>query len=155
MPGQIFPFLSVTDQSPPLSRCKTVLYTVNRKPIICENPFRKVFAARKEFYQSREQREKISPETSSKKLIWRHNNHNCKRFVWRQSVVTLRLRHCDIITIVIRLADSPPRCEDVPPQKYFTLNANIEPFDPFIIKHDLSAGLNLNRYSWCSPLIYC
>ena len=65
-----------------LFRCKTVLYTVNRKPIICENPFRKVFAARKEFYQSREQREKISPETSSKKLIWRHNNHNCKRFVW-------------------------------------------------------------------------
>ena len=68
-------------QSTPLFRCKTVLYTVNRKPIICENPFRKVFAARKEFYQSREQREKISPETSSKKLIWRHNNHNCKRFV--------------------------------------------------------------------------
>ena len=103
-------------------RCKTVLYTVNRKPIICENPFRKVFAARKEFYQSREQREKISPETSSKKLIWRHNNLTCKR-----------------------LAESPPRSEDVPPQKYFTLNANIEPFDPFIIKHDLRSGLNLSR----------
>ena len=72
-----------------LFRCKTVLYTVNRKPIICENPFRKVFAARKEFYQSREQREKISPETSSKKLIWRHNNHNCKRFVLRHRLVTL------------------------------------------------------------------
>ena len=55
-------------------RCKTVLYTVNRKPIICENPFRKVFAARKEFYQSRELREKNKTETSSKKLIWRHNN---------------------------------------------------------------------------------
>ena len=79
MPGEIFLILR-TDHSSRLSRCKTVLYTVNRKPIICENPFRKVFAARKEFYQSREQRDKISPETSSKKLIWRHNNHNCKRF---------------------------------------------------------------------------
>ena len=105
-----------------LFRCKTVLYTVNRKPIICENPFRKVFAARKEFYQSRELRERNETETSSKKLIWRHNNLSGKR-----------------------LAESPPRGEDVPPQKYFTLNANIEPFDPFIIKHDLRSGLNLNR----------
>ena len=52
-----------------MARCKTVLYTVNKKPII-----RKVFAARKEFYQSRELREMNETETSSKKLIWRHNN---------------------------------------------------------------------------------
>ena len=68
-------------------------------------------------------------------------------------MATVTLGHRDITVIFTRLADSPPRCEDVPPQKYFTLNANIEPFDPFIIKHDLSAGLNLNRYSCCVVFI--
>ena len=112
-----------------LCRCKTVLYTINRKPIICENPFRKVFAKRKEFYQSRGARDNNSPETSSSRLIWRHSNHNCRRLA------------------------SPPRVQEPcpvisqtqPQQNFFTLNANIEPFNPFTIKHDLSSGLNLNR----------
>ena len=41
---------SVLSTSGPAST-KTLLYTVNRKPLTCENPFRAVFAKRKEFYQ--------------------------------------------------------------------------------------------------------
>ena len=115
-----------------------MLYTINRKPIICENPFRKVFAKRKEFYQSRGARDNTSPETSSKKLIWRHSNHNCRR-----------LSTHDHSTVsppappVLSPCYNPPQPDPSP--KYFTLNANIEPFDPFIIKHDISHGLDPNR----------
>ena len=115
----------------PSSKSTTVLYTVNRKPIICENPFRKVFAKRKEFYQAKEGRDRLSPETSSKKLIWRHTNHNCNRL-------------------------SPdPSPENIPtPSKYFTLNANIQPFDPFIIKHDISSDQEnpVKSNPWCSSV---
>eukprot|EP00092_Neocalanus_flemingeri_P026922 GFUD01029182.1.p1 GENE.GFUD01029182.1~~GFUD01029182.1.p1 ORF type:complete len:807 (-),score=69.72 GFUD01029182.1:150-2570(-) len=113
----------------PSSKSTTVLYSVNRKPIICENPFRKVFAKRKQFYQAKEGRDQLSPETSSKKLIWRHSNHNCNRL-------------------------SPdPSLENIPP-KYFTLNANIKPFDPFIIKHDISSRQENPSASnpWCSSV---
>ena len=93
------------------SKSTTVLYSVNRKPVICENPFRKVFTRRKQFYQAKEDSGRpVSPETSSKRLIWRH--HNCNH--------------------------GPSLVEPLPSeQKYFTLNANIQPFDPFIIKHSL------------------
>jgi len=97
------------------SKSTTVLYSVNRKPVICENPFRKVFTRRKQFYQAKEDSGRpISPETSSKRLIWRHHNHNCNQ-------------------------EAGPTLVDPMPneQKYFTLNANIQPFDPFIIKHSL------------------
>ena len=98
------------------SKSTTVLYSVNRKPVICENPFRKVFTRRKQFYQAKEDSGRpISPETSSKRLIWRHHNHNCNQ------------------------EETAPTLVDPIPneQKYFTLNANIQPFDPFIIKHSL------------------
>jgi len=117
----------------PSTKSTTVLYTVNKKPIICENPFRKVFAKRKEFYQAKEAKDRLSPETSSKKLIWHHTNHNCNRL-------------------------SPdPSLENIPPTpKYFTLNANIQPFDPFIIKHDLTADQDnrnvLKANPWCSSV---
>ena len=97
------------------SKSTTVLYSVNRKPVICENPFRKVFTRRKQFYQAKEDSGRpTSPETSSKRLIWRHHNHNCSQ-------------------------EAAPTLVDPIPneQKYFTLNANIQPFDPFIIKHSL------------------
>jgi len=97
------------------SKSTTVLYSVNRKPVICENPFRKVFTRRKQFYQAKEDSGRpTSPETSSKRLIWRHHNHNCSQ-------------------------EAGPSLVDPLPneQKYFTLNANIQPFDPFIIKHSL------------------
>jgi len=113
------------------SKSTTVLYTVNRKPLICENPFRKVFAKRKEFYQAKECRDQVSPETSSKKLIWRHTNHQCNR------------------------PEQDSRAENIPPvPKYFTLNANIQPFDPFIIKHDISADQEPPQKSnpWCSAV---
>jgi len=115
----------------PSSKSTTVLYTVNRKPLICENPFRKVFAKRKEFYQAKEGRDQLSPETSSKKLIWRHTNHNCNR------------------------SSPEPSEENIPPiPKYFTLNANIQPFDPFIIKHDISGKQEnpVKSNPWCSSV---
>ena len=102
------------ENTKPSSKSTTVLYSVNRKPVICENPFRKVFTRRKQFYQAREGTGRpVSPETSSKKLIWAHHNHNCQ--------------------------DVPPEIAPTQPQQqYFTLNANIQPFDPFIIKHSIS-----------------
>jgi len=109
------------------AKSTTVLYTVNRKPLICENPFRKVFAKRKEFYQAKEGRDQVSPETSSKKLIWRHTNHQCQN----------------------------PQVDNIPTvPKYFTLNANIQPFDPFIIKHDISTDQEPPEKSnpWCSAV---
>jgi len=109
------------------AKSTTVLYTVNRKPLICENPFRKVFAKRKEFYQAKEGRDQVSPETSSKKLIWRHTNHQCHN----------------------------PQVDNIPTvPKYFTLNANIQPFDPFIIKHDISTDQEPPEKSnpWCSAV---
>ena len=109
------------------SRCKTVVYTINRKPIICENPFRKVFAKRKEFYQSRGDRDNSSPETSSSRLIWRHSNHNCRRLASPLH------------------EPSPVISQPGPEHNFFTLNANIEPFNPFTIKHDLSGDLDPNR----------
>ena len=123
-------------------RCKTVLYTINRKPIICENPFRKVFAKRKEFYQSREDRDKVSPETSSKKLIWRHSNHNCRRLSKCEQPY-MAPAASPIVQDSLSNLDSRNLPETNP--KFFTLNANIEPFDPFIIKHDISRGLDPNR----------
>ena len=100
--------------APHTSKSTTVLYSVNKKPVICENPFRRVFTKRKQFYQEREAASKRpeSPETSSKRLIWRHNNHDCGD-------------EC--------IEDNLPK----PQPKCFTLNANIQPFDPFIIKHSL------------------
>ena len=121
------------DGSKPNAKCKTVLYTINRKPIICENPFRKVFARRKEFYQSREDRDATSPELSSNKLIWRHSNHNCRRLTCPPAPGP-------------EAAHQAPDTEGSSPHKYFTLNANIEPFDPFIIKHDISRGLDAKRF---------
>jgi len=120
--------LSGEKSDKPSSKSTTVLYTVNRKPIICENPFRKVFAKRKQFYQAKEVRDRLSPETSSKKLIWRHTNHNCNRLSPNSGV------------------------ENIPASpKYFTLNANIQPFDPFIIKHDISGKENMvSSNPWCS-----
>jgi len=96
----------------PIAESISVFYTVNKKPVLCENPFRKVFTRRKQFYQSKESpAQSQSSETSSNKLIWRHDNHRCA-------------------------GHSTPSHTQTP--NYFTLNANIQPFDPFVIKHDLS-----------------
>jgi len=142
---------SSSSNGKPNARCKTVLYTINRKPIICENPFRKVFAKRKEFYQSREDRDKVSPETSSKKLIWRHSNHNCRRLSKCEQpyMAPAAPAASPIVQDSLSNLDSRNLPETNP--KFFTLNANIEPFDPFIIKHDISRGLDPNRHS-TSPL---
>ncbi|XP_023324317.1 uncharacterized protein LOC111698261 [Eurytemora carolleeae] len=99
------------------AKSTTVLYTVNSKPVICENPFRKVFAKRKQFYQAKENRDSTSPETSSKKLLWRPCNHACRR----NSLCP----------------DNRPA--DPPSPRYFTLNANIQPFDAFTIRHHLNS----------------
>jgi hypothetical protein len=102
----------------PSSKSTTVLYSVNRKPVICENPFRRVFTKRKQFYQERERNGRpASPETSSKKLIWRQHGHTCGQ---------------DTLAPPSTLVDTGQT-----PTKFFTLNANIQPFDPFIIKHSL------------------
>ena len=102
------------------AKSTTVLYTVNSKPVICENPFRKVFAKRKQFYQAKENRDSTSPETSSKKLLWRPCNHACRR----NSLCP----------------DNRPA--DPPSPRYFTLNANIQPFDAFTIRHHLNSEGN-------------
>jgi len=99
----------------PKTKSTTVIYTVNSKPVICENPFRKVFAKRKQFYQSRERRSSLSPETSSKRLLWRPCNHVCRR----NSLC-------------------PDNNKKAREPRYFTLNANIQPFNAFSIRHGLT-----------------
>ena len=120
----------------PRKKTTTVIYTKEARPIICENPFRKVFARRKEFYQSRAQRRSPSPETSAKKLIWRHTNHQCNNNNHnsnnrRHSIQTTtdNNNHNHDIPLNNNSSSSP---------RWFTVNANIEPFVPFTITHNIA-----------------
>jgi hypothetical protein len=110
------------------TQCTTVIYTVNARPIVCENPFRKVFARRQQFYKARERRT-ASPDPSSKRLLWRPCDHACRR----NSLCPDR--------------QPPPVADDEraatlpsPSPRFFTLNAHIQPFAAFSIRHDLSSG---------------
>ncbi len=111
------------------TQCTTVIYTVNARPIVCENPFRKVFARRQQFYKARERRT-ASPDPSSKRLLWRPCDHACRR----NSLCPDR-------------QPPPPPADDEraatlpsPSPRFFTLNAHIQPFAAFSIRHDLSSG---------------
>jgi hypothetical protein len=121
------------------SQSTTVIYTVNSRPIVCENPFRKVFTRRQQFYRARERRP-ASPDASSKRLLWRPCDHACRR----HSLCPDQRR--------------PPTADDqhdgvasLPSPRFFTLNANIQPFAAFSIRHDLSGDHDLSSSS-CSAV---
>lgn len=101
-----------------------------------ENPFRKVFARRKEFYQTIGSRQE--------------NYSSVNRLLWRK-------RHCTLCCAENRKCEMPPNVaaakkEASPPPSIITLNANIEPFAPFTIKHDVeSVDDSELRLEECEP----
>jgi len=123
--------LSPCDTTKPNSKSSTVLYTVNTKPLTCEYPFRKVFAKRKEFYESRESRDCDSPETSSKRLVWRPCNHACRR-----NSLCPDTNHCRLSSSSSSTT-AKTSCDAAQVPRYFTVFANIQPFEAFSIRHDL------------------
>ena len=80
-----------------------------------ENPFRRVFAKRKQFYQRLS--DQNNSELSTVPPLWR--------------------RHCHATGSTS--ATLPPGGGGV---NLLTLNANIEPFAPFVIKHDSDRGMS-------------
>lgn len=88
-----------------------------------ENPFRKVFVRRKQFYQNieRERGEQAADENSSSKLIWR------RRLCSLCSTSSDPRRQC------------PGREKTDKNANRLTLNANIQPFAPFVIHHDMNS----------------
>jgi hypothetical protein len=102
-----------------------------------EHPFRKVFAKRKEFYQTiGERKENFS---SVNRLLWRKrhctlccaDSRNCSKSpnITEHDVVTAAASEQQVLHHPVQ-----------PKSNRITLNANIEPFAPFTIQHDLDSG---------------
>ena len=90
-----------------------------------EHPFRKLFAKRKEFYQTIAQRAE--------------NYSSVNRLLWRK-------RHCALCCADSRNCSAKNHREQqqqqqkAAPGSRITLSANIEPFPPFTIRHDADSG---------------
>ncbi|XP_059083651.1 GATA zinc finger domain-containing protein 7-like [Tigriopus californicus] len=108
-----------------------------------ENPFRKLFARRKEFYQTMSDINKTGPSSSASSSVNR---------------MLLKKRHCTLCCSESRSCGNPvaskpkemgliksntepiiPRLS--PSSSRITLNAHIQPFAPFKISHDLGADI--------------
>jgi len=98
-----------------LSLCDTVPSGSNpHQTVIKENPFRRVFAKRKQFYQ------RLSDQAAA-------NRQNVSAPLWR--------RNCETTTNKLQNQQQTS-------STLLTLNANIEPFAPFVIKHDSDKGMS-------------
>ena len=87
-----------------------------------ENPFRKVFVRRKQFYQNIEREgNQLIDENSSSKLLWR------KRLC---TLCSSSPNHRQCSGLEEKTDKNANR---------LTLNANIQPFAPFVIQHDMNS----------------
>ena len=87
-----------------------------------EHPFRKLFAKRKEFYQTISQR--------------KENYSSVNRLLWRK-------RHCALCCADSRNCSEKNHKQQqraLLSNKQLTLKARIEPFPPFTIRHDAESG---------------
>ena len=90
-----------------------------------ENPFRKTFVRRKQFYQNIERNGNEDNENSrSSKLIWR------RRLCSLCSSASDHRRSCSGLEQAKQTDKNANR---------LTLNANIQPFAPFVIQHDMNS----------------
>ena len=92
-----------------------------------ENPFRKIFTKRKQFYQRFCDRESgsIVEQSEGSKLIWRRHCSLCCADKPCPNIHDRTLTHHNVTPEV-----------ELPGSNRITLNANIEPFAPFTIHHD-------------------
>ena len=111
---------------------------------LAENPFRKVFTRRKQFYQRFCEQDKTSRcmgSTETSKLIWRRHCSLCCDDKPCPNKDDLSLTHH-------QKHDTANKCDQNSHKinNRITLNANIEPFAPFTIHHDGISGLeNRNK----------